>query len=270
VSPLAAACPQVVTVHDVNYLGHKGRRTAIGRRAFRFVVERTVKRADRIITVSEFSKAEIVRHMHVAPEKITVVHSAGRESYDDTSAPAEIVKRIGKPYIVAFSSLSAHKNIPNLISAFARISSRVPHSLVLVGHLPEKSGVRNELEAVGDDRVIFTGYVPDGDVESLMRHASLFAFPSLYEGFGLPILDAQHAGVPVACSSAGALPEVAGSGALLFDPHSVEDIASALERGLLDVDLRQSLIAAGYENAGQFSWDRTARQTLDVYSAAAK
>jgi glycosyltransferase involved in cell wall biosynthesis len=171
---------------------------------------------------------------------------------------------------MAFSSLSAHKNIPNLISAFARISSRVPHSLVLVGHLPEKTWARSEMESAVSDRVIFTGYVPDSDVESLMRHASLFAFPSLYEGFGLPILDAQHAGVPVACSSAGALPEVAGKGAITFDPNSVDDIAMALERSLTDQTLRESLIAAGYENASQFSWDRTARQTLDVYEAVAR
>jgi glycosyltransferase involved in cell wall biosynthesis len=269
VSPLAARCAQVVTVHDVNYIGHKGRRTAIGRRAFQFVVEKTVKRADRIITVSEFSKSEIVKHTSVSPDKVSVVHSAGRESYHEAPPRSAFVEKIGRPYIMAFSSLSAHKNIPNLIEAFGRISARVPHALVLVGHLPEKSGVRNVMESAGDDRVIFTGYVPDDEVESLMNHAALFAFPSLYEGFGLPILDAQHAGVPVACSSAGALPEVAGAGALTFDPHSVDDIAGALERCLTDDSLRASLIQAGRDNAAQFSWDRTARRTLDVYSEVA-
>ena len=102
-----------------------------------------------------------------------------------------------------------------------------------------------------------------------MHGASLFAFPSLYEGFGLPVLDAQHAGVPVACSSAGALPEVAGEGALLFDPLSVDDIAHALKRCLMDMDLRDTLVADGYDNARQFSWGRTARETLGVYSAVA-
>ena len=272
VSPLAARCPQVVTVHDVNYLGHKGRRTAIGRRAFQFFVEQTVKRADRVITVSEFSRCEIVKHMSVSPDKVTVVHSAGREAANglvDESTPSEVVRDVSRPYILAFSSLSAHKNIPRLISAFSRISSSVPHSLILVGHLPEKSSVRTEIETAGDDRIHFTGYLPNSDVDALMRGASLFAFPSLYEGFGLPILDAQHAGVPVACSSAGALPEVAGKGAVFFDPLSVDDIANALKRCLLDMDLRLSLVAQGYENARQFSWDRTARETLDVYAAVA-
>jgi len=269
VIPLAARGPQVVTVHDVNYLGHKGWRTGVGRTAFRFFAERTVKRADRIIAVSRFSRDEIVKHMRVAPEKVTVVHSAGREASPqkrDAASPGGVVRDISRPYVMAFSALSAHKNIPRLIAAFARISSAVPHDLVLVGHMPVKAGVRAEIEAAGGtDRVHFTGYIPEPDVATLLQNASLFAFPSLYEGFGLPLLDAQNAGVPVVCSSAGALPEIAGDSAILFDPHSVDAIANALERGLLDTGLRTALIEKGYENARSFSWDRTARETLDVY-----
>ncbi len=270
VSPLAARCPQIATVHDVNYLGHKGRRTAVGRRAFRFFVEQTVKRADRVITISNFSKAEIVRNMHVPAGKISVTHLAGREVNPHEVArngANELLRDIARPYILAFSSLSAHKNIHRLVSAFTRISASVPHSLVLVGHMPEKSGARAEIEGAGEERVHYTGYLPDADVEALMQHASLFAFPSLYEGFGLPIIDAQHAGVPVACSSAGALPEVAGEGARIFDPLSVDDIAAALKQCLVDMDLRECLVAAGHENTKRFSWDRTARETLDIYSS---
>ena len=102
-----------------------------------------------------------------------------------------------------------------------------------------------------------------------MHNASLFAFPSLYEGFGLSLLDAMNAGTPVVCSSAGALPEVAGDAALLFDPHSECDIALALKRGLLDTDLRARLVEKGHENANSFSWDRTARETLDIYNQVA-
>ncbi len=272
VSPLAAACPQVVTVHDVNYIGHKGRRTALGRRAFQFFVEQTVKRADKVITVSEFSRTEIVRHMHVSPDKVKVVHSAGRDSYAEPANFAngsDLFGSIGRPYILAFSSLSAHKNIARLISAFAEISSSVPHALVLVGHLPEKAEARTAMQSAGDDRVVFTGYISDAEVDALMTGASMFAFPSLYEGFGLPILDAQHAAVPIACSSAGALPEIAGKGALLFNPRSVEDIARALRRCLLDYELRASLVERGRENVRKFSWSNTARETLAVYKAVA-
>ena len=269
VIPLAARGPQVVTVHDVNYLGHKGWRTGVGRTAFRFFAEKTVKRADRIIAVSKFSRDEIVRHMRVSADKVTVVHSAGRDAPALRAGPqvvSDVVRGLPRPYIMAFSALSAHKNIPRLIAAFARISAAVPHDLVLVGHMPVKAAVRAEIQAAGgSDRVHFTGYVPDADVAALLHNASLFAFPSLYEGFGLPLLDAQNAGVPVVCSSAGALPEIAGESAIMFDPTSEEAMAGALKRGLMDAELRASLVRKGHANAQQFSWDRTARQTLDVY-----
>lgn len=272
VGPLAAPCPQVVTVHDLNYLGHKGRRTAVGRRAFQFFVETSVWRADRVITISEFSRGEIVRHLNVAADKVTVVHSAGRELTDrcvggQPEPISEAVRNVSRPFVMAFSSLSAHKNIPRLIEAFARISGEVPHSLVLVGHLPENADIRAELERAGSERVRFTGYLPDCDVRALMHDTSLFVFPSVYEGFGLPVLDAQHAGVPVACSSAAALPEVAGDGALMFDPLSVDDMAQALKRCLLDMDLREKLLERGRVNALRFSWGRAARETLDVYAS---
>jgi glycosyltransferase involved in cell wall biosynthesis len=266
VAPLAASGIQVVTVPDLNYIGHQGRRTAAGRRVLRFFVEQAVKKADHVITISEFSRGEIIRNLGVDEDKVTVTHLAGRE----TRPSLHSTNGAGKypsPYIMAFSSLSAHKNLPRLVAAFHQISSAVPHSLVLVGHLPENPEFRAQLEGAGSDRVTFTGYLPDDEVEELMRNASLFAFPSLYEGFGLPILDAQHAGVPVTCSAVAALPEVAGDGAYLFDPHSVDSIAAALKKCLLDLDLRESLAERGYRNAARFSWEKTARETLAVYSS---
>ena len=270
VSPLAGPGPQVVTVPDLNYMGHQGRHTTAGRRLLRFFVEQTVKRADHVITISEFSRGEIIRNLDVSEEKVTVTHLAGRET-ESGAAPtvSDAVTGIPTPYIMAFSSLSAHKNIPRLVAAFGKIASVVPHALVLVGHLPENPEFRAELEAAGSDRVRFTGYLPDDEVMSLMQNASLFAFPSLYEGFGLPILDAQHAGVPVTCSAVASLPEVAGDGAYLFDPNSVEAIADALKICLLDLDLRASLVDKGYRNAARFSWAKTARETLAVYSSVA-
>jgi Glycosyltransferase len=168
--------------------------------------------------------------------------------------------------MIAFSSLSAHKNIARLIAAFAKISSEIPHSLVLIGHMPEKSAaIRAELQRAGDHRIHFTGFIPDEDVDALMKQASLFVFPSLYEGFGLPILDAQEACVPIACSNVAALPEVAGDGAILFDPLSVDDMAEKLKRALLDADLREALIQRGKQNAAKFSWDKAARETMAIY-----
>ena len=268
VGPIASGRPQVVSVHDVNYLGHSGRRTPIGRRAFQFFVERTVKHANHVITISRFSRGEIVRHLGVPEEKISVIYCAAREPRPgETRLPgSEVTRNVSQPFMIAFSSLSAHKNIARLIEAFARVSGELPHSLVLVGHMPEKSAeVRAALEQAGDNRIHFTGFIPEDDVDALMRRASLFVFPSLYEGFGLPILDAQQAGVPIACSNVAALPEVAGEGAILFDPLSVDDMAAKLKRALLDVDLRQSLIEKGRANALSFSWDKAARETMAIY-----
>ena len=248
--PIAAAGRQVVTVPDLNFIGHQGRHTAAGRRVLRFFVEQAVKRADHIITISEFSRGEIIRNLDVPGDKVTVTHLAG----SDTNSGQPTIRRqplpgMPSPYILAFSSLSAHKNLPRLVTAFRSISNSVPHSLVLVGHLPENPEFRAELEEAGSERIRFTGYLPDDEVASLMQNASLFAFPSLYEGFGIPILDAQRAGVPVTCSNVSALPEIAGDGAYLFDPYSVDAMADALRRCLVDLDLRNSLADTNHEAA---------------------
>jgi glycosyltransferase involved in cell wall biosynthesis len=272
VVPLAAPLKQIVSVPDLNFIGHRGWQNAAGRRAFQFFVERSVRRADHVITISEFSRSEVLRYLGVPARKVTVTHLAGRataplpEARDDAqssraSAPG--------PYILAFSSLSTHKNMRRLLEAFDRVAPSVRHSLVLVGHLPRDDAFRDGLTRAGSDRVHFTGYVPRGEVESLMRNASLLVFPSLYEGFGLPVLDAQHGGVPVACSRAASLPEVAGDGACFFDPLSVEDMAQTIERCLLDQELRATLVSRGHDNTKRFTWEKTARETLDVYAAVA-
>lgn len=270
VGPILSNRPQVISVHDVNYLGHSGRRTQVGRRAFQFFVEKAVRKASHVITISKFSKGEIMKHLGVPDDKVSVVYCAAKEATPtavaDAALVSETVKNVVQPFMMAFSSLSAHKNIGRLIAAFAKISSEVPHSLVLIGHMPEKSAeIREELRKAGDHRIHFTGFIPDEQVDALMRRASLFVFPSLYEGFGLPILDAQQAGVPIACSNAAALPEVAGSGAILFDPLSVDDMARKLSRALLDANLRETLLRNGHENESTFSWDKAARETTAIY-----
>lgn len=205
--------------------------------------------------------------------KVSVVHAAGRRREEFEAAatmpPSPLVRSVARPYILAFSALSAHKNVNRLLEAFALMKDSVPHSLVLVGHLPDKvHSVRHEIQSASAERVHFTGYISEADVRALMRGASLFAYPSLYEGFGLLALDAQNAGVPVACSNGSSLPEVAGEGAFMFDPLSVDDIAAALRKCLLDMTLRASLVEAGRRNARRFSWEKAARETLAIYSMA--
>ena len=270
VGPQTPPCPQVVTVHDLIYRGHQAMMTGKKQKALEFFVRQAVRRAARIITISENSKREIAGDIQVNPDKIVVTYLAGRPpappSTPEERAPVLSRYGIGAPYVLAFSSPNPVKNIVRLIEAFAGIGADLPHQLVLIGYAPAGTSFSAEAERLGlAGRVIGTGYVPGADIGPLLQGADLFAFPSLYEGFGLPVLDAQQEGIPVICSTAASLPEVAGDGALLFDPLSVEAMQEALRAGLSDEPLRERLRVRGRANAAKFSWDRTARQTLDVY-----
>jgi glycosyltransferase involved in cell wall biosynthesis len=272
VAPLAARSRQIVSVHDLNFLTQGGWGTAHGRRILRFFVEMSVRRADHIITISEFSRGEIIGNLNVAPEKISVTHLAAAPHFLKVVEPGSMCQfhpTGGVPYILAFSALPRHKNILRLVQAFEQIQTSIPHSLVVVGNLPGNSEDRMRLASKAGERVHFTGYLPDADTAAALKGASLLAFPSLYEGFGLPIIEAQLAGIPVACSLAAAIPEIAGDGAHYFDPLSIDNMAGALRKCLLDVGLRETLVHDGYENASRFSWQKTARATLDIYEATA-
>ena len=199
--------------------------------------------------------------------------SRHRKNYCHTWAPCSttvapmdlmvLLRRYGisKPYVIAFSSSSPNKNIPRLVQAFvqARRDYGLPHQLVLVGHKPQDE-LTNESSAV-----VLTGYMDEPSKQALLAGAEMLVFPSTYEGFGLPVLEAQQAGVPVACSTAASLPEVAGDGAEFFDPHSTEAIAQTIARCLLDDKLRTELRFRGQENLRRFSSEKTASQTLAIY-----
>jgi len=274
VGPLFSPCHRVVTIHDLNIIGHKDNMPLIKRLVLGFFVKRIAQRVDHLITVSEFSKKEIHRHLNVPLHKITVTHEAVREDIDNINITWNNVRShyaIEKPYIIAFSSQSHHKNIPRLIESFSKIALRVPHSLVLIGHIPRDGLVQSAINKTGlHSRIVAIGYVPQEYVMPLIMNADLFIFPSLYEGFGLPILEAQRAGVCVACSNISSLPEVAGEGALLFDPNSVESMTQALFQCLQDSSLRSVLVQKGRANIERFSWQKTAAQTLEVYQRVTK
>jgi Glycosyltransferase len=271
VAPLAARARQIVSVHDLNFLSHEGWGTAQGRRILRFFVERSVRRADHVITISEFSRNGLVHLLGVPREKVSVTYLAAAQHLETEPmrAPSEYDPADGAPYILAFSALPSHKNIARLVSAFEQIQDLVPHSLVVIGNLPGNEDDRRALERKAGPRIHFTGYLPDADVATALKGASLFALPSLYEGFGLPVIEAQRAGIPVTCSRVAALPEVAGDAAFYFDPLSVDEISAALRKCLVDPDLRSALVTKGFENAKRFSWENTARETLAIYEATA-
>lgn len=269
VCPLRVGCRSVVTIHDLNYLTPWHGMSGVKRLFLGAFVRQSARYADAVLTVSDFSKGEIRRRLQVPEAKIVVTPEGPREpSLLPAGSGDDLAARYGiaGPYLAAFGSLSGNKNIPRLIRAFAGIQGQVPHTLLLIGHMTPGAEMGVEIEALGlGGRIKMTGYVPDADVMPLLEHADLFAFPSLYEGFGLPVLEAQRAGVAVACSTAASLPEVAGDGAALFDPLSVDDMARVLRECLSDPARRAALIEKGRANVARFSWERTARATWEVY-----
>lgn len=268
VGPVLHGCPHVVTVHDLIYVGFKEYMGTKRRVALRVFVRASARRAQRVITVSNNSRAQILDDMGLSPEKVVTIPLASRDVDRDASNDAAVLERyrIERPYAIAFGSLSPSKNIDRLVEAAAEAMSATDWRLVVVGHVAGNGAVASTIARLGiAGKVILTGYVPDEHVLPLMANAGLFVFPSLYEGFGLPVLDAQAMGVPVASSHAASLPEVAGAGAVFFDPRSVDEMARALRRCILDEPTRERLITAGRANAAKYSWENVARQTLRVY-----
>lgn len=270
VGPLLAPCPSVVTIHDLNYITLKHTMPSRRRIVLRFFSTKSAQWANHVITMSNFSKGEISRGLKLNPDKITVTHLGPIRDGNTNSSEnwAELKQRYGirEPYVVAFGGGTLHKNIPRLIQAFALVKDDFPHFFMLIGRIP--SNVDLSAESIGRevrDRIISTGYVPEDHIMPLLSHADLFVLPSLYEGFGLPVLEAQQAAVAVACSTAGSLPEVGGDGALYFDPTSVENITQTIRHCLADAELRSQLILKGQENFKRFSWKKTAQETLAVY-----
>jgi glycosyltransferase involved in cell wall biosynthesis len=274
-APLLGLAPVVVTVHDVSFLEHP-EYFPLGRRSqLRYTVAGTVKRAARILTVSEFSRDAILRAYPVQPEKVRVIPNAANPDFrviGRERAVNAVRTRLGfsEPFIFSVGDLQPRKNQIGLIGAFAKLILAHPqlkHHLVLTGKetwfTPK---VREAALSSGfAGRIHFTGFVSDNELLDLYNACDCFVFPSFYEGFGLPILEAMACGRAVACSNTSAMPEVADGAGLLFNPHSIDDIRRAMSDILLDAELRGRMERLGVQRAAQFSWQKSARATLDVY-----
>jgi glycosyltransferase involved in cell wall biosynthesis len=268
VAPLRLHCPSVVTVHDVHHLAHGRlrdwhRRLLLGR-----IVRRSVRGAAAVIADSRFMRDAIAAAYDMPAREIDVVPLApnpalnGGAPLPDGGAPAPVS---GGPYLLAFGGVTPNKNLDGLLRAFALARQRhgVRQNLVVVGHLPESL-------RIGDSAgVVATGYLDEARLASVLAKAEALVFPSLYEGFGLPVLEAMAAGVPVICSRVTAIPEVAGEAAVYFDPRDVEDMASKLALVAHDRALREDLAARGRIRAASFSWERAARETRAIYGCVA-
>lgn len=275
--PLNHRIPSVVTFHDMHHEFFPECFSPYALQARKKLWQPSAEKATRIIAISAYAKACLVERYHIAPDKIDVVSIASDPRFrpsDDAEALAAAGSRLGlqKPFIYYPAATWPHKNHTRLLAAL-RIMKECygfDGQLVLSGIANQAdSGLRREIRRLGlDDMVIVLGYLPDDDLPGLYNLARLMAFPSLAEGFGIPLLEAMACGCPIACSAVTALPEVVGSAAVLFDPRSVEAMAAAIWTLWDDDTLRRELQAKGLERARLFSRDTMARQTIQVYEQA--
>jgi glycosyltransferase involved in cell wall biosynthesis len=273
-SPSARPRPFVLTIHDLIYL-HYPHSLPRGHRLFmRFVLPQVARRADRVIVPSHCTAREVVRYLGVKAERVRLVHYGEGNSLQKVTDAGQIeaaLKKYGvrRPYVISVARAYPHKNIEGLLRAMARLYRRRAPApqLVLVGdryraghhldRLTEELGLRGA--------IVFTGFVSLADLCALYSAAAVFAFPSLAEGYGLPILEAMSCGTPVVASRASAVPEAVGEAGLVGDAQDPEAFAGLLGRVLEDEALQARLRAAGLARAREFSWTRCAAETLAVY-----
>jgi glycosyltransferase involved in cell wall biosynthesis len=278
--PLLCDVPEVVSVHDVSFLEHPEYFHWERSMQLRMTVKRTVHRAARILTGSEFARQSILRAYRVDPDKVVAIPIAANPIF--RPLPRERAQRevrdrlkIEGPFVLTVGDLQPRKNHLGLLRAFEGLVQTYPQirqKLVLAGKdtwfAPQiRDAARNSRVA---DRILFTGFVEDSDLLHLYNACDCFVFPSFYEGFGIPILEAMACGRAVACANTSSMPEVADGAGILFDPTSISEIARALADILLDAELRARLERLGLQRAPQFTWNRTAERTLELYQDVAE
>lgn len=269
-------CPAkiVTAIHDLSFEHLPETFTKKSSTQMKITIRRTAKNAKHIIACSEYSRQDILKTYEIAEDKVSTVHLAAPEWYAPVKDTAELARLrakydLGESYILGVGSIQPRKNLVRLIEAYASLVKRgidMP-KLVLAGKkawLFEDSVAATAAHGV-EDRVHFTGFVPDEDLIGLYTGALCFVYPSFFEGFGLPPLEAMQCGTPVIAGSLTSLPEVVGDAGLLVDPFDVDSIANAMERVVTDADLRDELIAKGLVQAEKFKWEHAARKTLDIF-----
>lgn len=272
-APRFARIPRVSSVMDVAYLMYP--ETFNKDDLYQLVkwTKYSVEKSKKVITISNSSKNDIISRYQVKSDKVEVVYPGIKPGSDDMSQEKVREKyNIEGPFILFVSTLQPRKNLVRLIEALVKIEETTKVKLVVVGRkgwkyeeilaAPKKYGVA--------DKVIFLDFVDDKDLTELYRQAEIFVMPSLYEGFGLPVLEAMKNGCPVAASNISSLPEAGGVAAAYFDPESVEDMATVITDVLKDKKMQENMRKKGYEQVKKFSWEKSARETLKILESAVK
>ncbi len=272
--PLSGRVPRVVTVHDLNYLMFPETHFGLRARGMRILVPAAARRSRRIMVSSEATKADLMRHLGQSADKIDVVPLALGQSPAPAARSRERTRSDleagARPVLLTVSAKRPHKNLMRLLAALARLPPERRPLLVMPGyptpHEEELRATSLELGIAEDVRLL--GWVSESELEDLYQVADAFVFPSLHEGFGMPVLEAMARGVPVATSGRTSLAEVAGKAALLFDPEDDASIAEAIESLLGDRELAQRLATAGADQAVRFTWESTAEGAVASYRRA--
>ena len=273
--PLWAPDKVVLTIHDAWFERDSYFRSNWTRRYYHVMTRRGLRKAQCVLTVSNFVREKILKYcpwMRHRGAKLKVVpNGVGREFRPDVAARCSMLRTYGvERYILYVGLLAAHKNVLGILEGYGRLCQRFsdPPPLVMAGacHPPLAAAVEAARRRFGP-KVIFLGHVPDEELPALYRGADLFVFPSFHEGFAIPIVEAMACGIPVITANVAAMPEVAGDAALLVDPANSESIQAAMAIVLSDAAVRQGLVARGLRRAQEFSWEKMARQVVEVYDA---
>ncbi len=278
--PLFPYCPYVVTIHDlIYYLYPEECPSKMAHYYAKYMLRYAAKHARIVMTVSNHSKNDLMRYFHLHEDRIRVIlnapdtkiYPASRSRHTHISNHLQKKYGISDPYVLYVGKHHRYKNIITLLHAFIRHQAIFEQfQLVIAGKRDSRQQALYDMAAAMDPgtRIIFTDFVSDDDIFKLYQQASLFVFPSLYEGFGLPPLEAMACGVPVITSCAASLPEIVGDAAIVVDPSDVTAMADAMQHVLTDTHLWHTLREKGLQHAQTFSWERAARQLLEVYTTA--
>ena len=282
-APIFYKRPSVVTIHDLTLSFFPGKKmnSAFYRMAYNWVLRAAVRNAKSVIAVSENTKADLVEITRTSPSKVEVIYEGVGEEFGprgDEEYQEEVHKKysITKEFLLYTGVWRGHKNLVNLIRAFALIHDGAEGfdlQLVITGEEdPYYPEVKRTVKELGlEHHVIYTGMAPEKELIALYQTAKAYVFPSLYEGFGLPPLEAMRCGTPVVASKSSCIPEICGdSNALFFDPYDPEDIANVVRRVLIDEGLQKDLRECGLKHSLKFSWEDMAEKTLKVYNSAVK
>ncbi len=266
--------PVVVTAHDVYGLRYPDNFSGADKRYWAQVLPQSLRRADHIICISEFTKQELMTHLDISEDRMSVIYPAAGKAYrmiDDSEAIAARIRRLGvrAPFIVSVGTTESRKNYETLIQAFA-FSKRGNHQLVIAGKKGDKFAKLSEMVRKYhlEDAVKFVDYIGDEDLVALYNACSFFVMPSVYEGFGLSALEAMQSGAAVIVSQNTALPEVVGDAGILFDPHDADDLRKRLDLLFDDIDLRRELQQKSVAQAARFSWKKAGEQTMAILQRA--